>query len=351
MHQFQGSEKDAIIFDAVDCYRQRFPGMLLTSTNNNYANRLFNVALTRARGKFIAVTNVGYMENKNLSSGLLFSKLISKYKRSDGCLKGEQLERCFIGSSLPCYQWYTSNEAEAIYLRDLSNGKKEICIDIPGKLELSYDSSKKLSETLNKMRSSGIRIQIRAESKKVLPTCLQPFSIENKYIANPITLIDKRVIWFGEPLSAANFTSEGQTLKMQFRPVIRFEGRHTANALYGFMEMNRTIDQASLARDGEAGDKTLASFISAYTQCKKCGSPMKLLKSRGKYFMGCSNYPNCKSTELITVDLIERYFVSFGKTGKHCPQDHTSLEAKLGPYGVYVQCCGLARHKFKLDEI
>ena len=31
------------------------------------------------------------------------------------CLKGEQLERCFIGSSLPCYQWYTSNEAEAIY--------------------------------------------------------------------------------------------------------------------------------------------------------------------------------------------------------------------------------------------
>lgn len=51
VHQFQGSEKDIIIYDAVDCYRQRFPGMLLTSSNNNYANRLFNVALTRAKGK------------------------------------------------------------------------------------------------------------------------------------------------------------------------------------------------------------------------------------------------------------------------------------------------------------
>lgn len=66
VHQFQGSEKDAIIFDSVDCYRQRFPGMLLTSMRNNYANRLFNVALTRAKGKFIAVANIGYMENKNL---------------------------------------------------------------------------------------------------------------------------------------------------------------------------------------------------------------------------------------------------------------------------------------------
>lgn len=44
VHQFQGSEKDVIVYDAVDCYRMPYPGMLLTSTGNNYANRLFNVA-------------------------------------------------------------------------------------------------------------------------------------------------------------------------------------------------------------------------------------------------------------------------------------------------------------------
>ena len=49
VHQFQGSEKDMIVYDAVDCYRMPYPGMLLSSEQNNYANRLFNVAMTRAK--------------------------------------------------------------------------------------------------------------------------------------------------------------------------------------------------------------------------------------------------------------------------------------------------------------
>ena len=53
VHQFQGSEKDVIIYDAVDCYRMQYPGMLLSSMANNYANRLYNVAVTRAKGKML----------------------------------------------------------------------------------------------------------------------------------------------------------------------------------------------------------------------------------------------------------------------------------------------------------
>ena len=34
-----------------------------------------------------------------------------------------------------------------------------------------------------------------------------------------------------------------------------------------------------------------------------------------------------------------------------CVQCGYSLEAKAGKYGVYVQCCGAQRHKYKLDEI
>lgn len=50
VHQFQGSEKPVIIYDAVDCYRMPYPGTLLTSLKNDTANRLFNVAVTRAKG-------------------------------------------------------------------------------------------------------------------------------------------------------------------------------------------------------------------------------------------------------------------------------------------------------------
>ena len=84
VHQFQGSEKDVIIYDSVDCYRMRAPGILLTSQVNENANRLFNVAMTRARGKFVCVSNVDYMFKKKLSSSLIFSKLLHK----SGILRG-----------------------------------------------------------------------------------------------------------------------------------------------------------------------------------------------------------------------------------------------------------------------
>ena len=64
MHQFQGSERDTIIYDAVDCYRMQYPGALISSTANNYANRLYNVAVTRARGKMVSIVNMDYMKTK-----------------------------------------------------------------------------------------------------------------------------------------------------------------------------------------------------------------------------------------------------------------------------------------------
>jgi superfamily I DNA and/or RNA helicase len=66
VHQFQGSEKPVVIYDAVDCYRMLYPGTLLTSLKNDTANRLFNVALTRAKGKFVLVANIDYLKRKNI---------------------------------------------------------------------------------------------------------------------------------------------------------------------------------------------------------------------------------------------------------------------------------------------
>ena len=94
----QGSEKDVIVYDAVDCYRIPYPGMLLTSTGNNYANRLFNVALTRAKGKFIGVANIAYMDNKNLSSNLMFERVIEGQRRKPSCLTGQELHENVLRS-------------------------------------------------------------------------------------------------------------------------------------------------------------------------------------------------------------------------------------------------------------
>jgi len=353
VHQFQGSEKDVIVYDAVDCYRQRYPGMLLTSTNNNYANRLFNVALTRARGKFIAVANVSYMENKNLSSNLMFSRLINRYKHTPQSIEGNKFADVLLNSTYPCFQWLNAQDGTESFIRDLINAKKEILIDIPAEISCAEQVVSRICNALKQAKNSGVKVVIRAEEKLTLPRELKQFAVENRYIANPIALFDRQIVWFGEPLSNANFKSEGIVLPTKYRPIIRFAGTHTANSLYGFLEMNRTVDQGTLSSEqgSENDGATFAAYVSNNMHCHKCGRPLKLIKNKGKFFLGCSGYPNCQCSEMVTVDLIEQYFFSIGKLGKYCPQDHTSLEAKLGQYGVYVQCCGLARHKFKLDEI
>ncbi|MCG3056909.1 Upf1 family helicase, partial [Escherichia coli] len=52
VHKFQGSEKDLMIFDTVDSHPFSKPGILLI---NELADRLINVAITRAKGKFIMI--------------------------------------------------------------------------------------------------------------------------------------------------------------------------------------------------------------------------------------------------------------------------------------------------------
>ncbi|PNB76406.1 DNA helicase, partial [Pseudomonas sp. FW305-BF6] len=61
VHRFQGSECDVIIFDTVDTKPQYSPGYILTDQNSD---RLINVALTRAKGKFIHITDIPFMKKK-----------------------------------------------------------------------------------------------------------------------------------------------------------------------------------------------------------------------------------------------------------------------------------------------
>ena len=354
VHQFQGSEKDVIIYDAVDCYRMPYPGMLLTASTNNYANRLFNVALTRAKGKFVGVANISYLENKNLSKNLMFERMIAQQRRKPSCLTGRQLaiSKSNIGKSeMSFYEYFAASKQ---ILADLTAAKSEIRIDIPDK-PTDDICLRQIAEALRAAKTRGIKVVVRAESKQGLPSCLRSLAVENQFLANPVVLIDKKVIWLGMPGSEANFKSEGAILSTTYRPIIRFFGHHTATSLYGFLEMSKTVDQCNVIIKDEQGDavtETFASYVLANTSCPTCGAPMKLQKSRkGSFFLSCSRYPSCTQTQQIDVDLVECYFHSKGRFGKRCQQCNCSLEAKDGYYGLYIQCCGLSKHKYKLDEI
>ena len=354
VHQFQGSEEDVIVYDAVDCYRLPFPGALIASTAGRYADRLFNVAMTRSKGKFICVANGSFMRNKGMSENLMFMQMLKSYRATAPMIPeiirpDDDLEKYY-------FDFVEKENQLDEFIKDLATARREIRIDIPDSPANSDINTTRIAQALAEAQSRGVKVFVRAESKKNLHPTLKCFAVENHYLTDPVTLIDKTVTWFGMPESAACFKIEGRTSAINNRPCIRFWGTHTAKILYGLLEMSQVMDQAKTVEKDAQGNlitDKLSDYVLAHKKCPVCGKPMQLKKSRNqKYFLSCSGYPSCKHTEFVETEFVEEYFYHKGnKNGMLCPRCGCSLEARISRYGIYVQCCGGKRHKYGLDEI
>jgi hypothetical protein len=239
VHQFQGSEKAIIIYDAVDCFRMKYPGVLLTTIKNDTANRLFNVAITRAKGKFVLVTNANYLERKHLSKKLIFTKaMTSIIKEKQNTAGFYVLDEMMPDINENPYIYIEDRETSwSRFIEDLKNANSKIHIDMP---DVIYDIDGAVDElvrTLALKKDEGVSISIRTPEDIVLPMGLQEYRTCFEYVTNPITIIDKKIVWFGHPLYAADFISEGDIIDTEFFPCVRFEGVHTAKSLQAFLEL------------------------------------------------------------------------------------------------------------------
>ena len=342
VHEFQGSEKDMIFYDAVECYFSKFPGRLISETDNNYANRLFNVALTRAKGKFVGVTNVNYMLNANLNASLLFSKFIKEFQFVG--LDGNDIRQPIQLTPNPTTKVFDIAAGNKKFLQDILSAKATINIDIPGTCK-DTPFLNDLAAALKLAMSKNLKVTVRVTDRSKIPAALFPFANEVKFLSDAVTIIDKQIVWFGEPESEANFLVQNKPLFTKYRPIIRFEGTRTASLIFNFLKMRHMPPPPP--------DKSFVSYVRDNVKCPKCGKPMQLKKGNGgKFFLACTGYPTCKKTELVTKQLVNNYFSTCGPYGKMCPKCKTvSLIAKLGKFGLYIECGNLGIHKFKLDQI
>ena len=233
VHQYQGSEKEVIIYDAVDCFRMPYPGTLLSSKKDSKADRLFNVAISRTEGKFVIVANMDFFRQKRISKDLLFSKAVKHIKAEEAIISGEEVISEVEPEDIERSLYYVSSGDDAWdeYIEDIRSAKKSIRIDIPGVLG---DDSKKISElenALNYKEQNGIKIEIRHEESISLTDALEHFARVLPYVDQPMTLIDQNIIWYGEPISAADFMTEGEFINTRYFPCIRFMGKHAARAV------------------------------------------------------------------------------------------------------------------------
>ena len=241
VHQFQGSEKPVIIYDPVDCFRMPHPGILLTQKKNDTANRLFNVALTRTQGKFILVANKGYFFRKRISKDLMFTKCIKELESNWSFLEGvqifeqigtleEEIPYTFLGDRDEVDSWER-------YVQDLDDAMQEIHIELPGPVDSDKDALGQFVSSLEEAKKRKVSIVVKAEIVAAFPKAIQNYITLDSYITTPLTVIDRNVIWFGEPLSNANFISEGKEIRTKTFPCLRFKGRHTARLLRAFLEL------------------------------------------------------------------------------------------------------------------
>jgi superfamily I DNA and/or RNA helicase len=239
VHSYQGSEKDIILYDTVDCYRSKYPSVLLTSTVNDYANRLFNVAVTRARGKFSVIGNMDFFKDKKLSSNTLFSKLYNSCYDSERVINCLDLLKREINNTTDIYRLYNTETGNVAFINDINNAHNEISIDIPNCIDKENCNYSRLVKVLNVAKSRGVSILIRAENMENLPNDLKKFAIQNEFVYNPITIIDRQITWFGEPISKAHFVIGGKIEEPIVRPIIRFLGKNTAKSFYRILEIRR----------------------------------------------------------------------------------------------------------------
>lgn len=205
VHQFQGSQRDIVIYDAVDAKGKiTRPGFLLTASNkenNNISNRLFNVAMTRAKGKFIVVADREFIDSK-LTKGKtegtekfksLFYSLSQHAENNKLIVDAKDLKFLADDNSSGDFITFCSNKEATIALKKDIQASKNIRVDVSGKI-----SDKTLTEIYKKYRLNN-QIDVEINIDQYINKGIDYNSQVNKkdYILINKTIIDNDIIWLG----------------------------------------------------------------------------------------------------------------------------------------------------------
>lgn len=348
VHQFQGSEKDIVIYDVTDSFPRKKISRFLRNTAHNFSNRLFNVALTRAKGKFISVGHHGFVNSMEFPGGNMYAELMKKYRYNSG-VKRYAREIISDLQDVEYSDVFSCGFDIERYLLDIANAKKIIRVELPYQLGLpEFSEFRIVSGLITAKEDEGIKVIIRVRNKNQQPDGMWGVTIENENVLNPLTIIDEKIIWYGFPHKYNTFEHNGQSISIAHNPCIRFVGKHTARNLRVFLDMNKVLDNYVPGENEIAG--SFINYLSQNCKCSKCGSNMKV-KMKNKYYLACSAYPKCKNTSVITHDIAKEYLYAQSNEGIRCPKCNCSLEPIRGQYGLYFKCLGLKEHKYKITEI
>ena len=381
VHSFQGSESDVVILDLTDCYCAPYVSRLLSLHQNELANRLFNVSLSRTKAKLIVLVHRHYFNDKlnpvrkksNKDSVLLLNKFFNWMDCNfNGDINltevsGSQLEQelkaitqlsSFLTpsnnqNSQPMFQYFDNKGRNwDIYLRDLQNAESQIRIDLAGKPTPNQNLYLiKMKEILaRKKKEADFKVIIRASRIEDIPRQLKGFTVISQDATDPVTVIDKTITWYGMPrCNNAFHLKNGNEVASSRNPIFRIEGRFACYQIERILSM----------RDKEANrihglQEEFDAYLSNNVYCPECYAGMHVVIKDANIFLGCNNYPECKTTQSLSEEVVND-FVEKRKEPLICPICGNALSYKAqkvrGSERLLFVCSEDQTHNFTFAEL
>ena len=350
VHQFQGSERNVIVFDAVESYPSTKTGWLMSKNDNGSVTRLINVAVTRARGKLITVANRGYWINKFNGSDHAFYKLVQHLLQSGNVVgvKEQKIQQYMdglqFGSDIQVFT--TQADAYDLFAKDVGKSKKNLLVSIPGTAKFGVSEGYTL-ELFKKASSNGSRLMFKAKSTEDLPKEWREYTWDCDNAVLPTVLVDDKVLWYGFPQAGGMFKDGTTGFSTVFPVWIRFSGAHTVEMIKSLAALDlRSMNNMSIPMTEKKSGKLggIAAYVAKHETCPKCGYPMMLSKTKtGKVNLLCSH---CSNTEFLSPASVNHYIQMSGVV---CPTCKKPIYCGLSSKGLYLKCPGL--HWPKIEEI
>lgn len=172
VHQFQGSERNVIIFDAVESYPSKQAGWLMSKNENNSLARLINVAITRAKGKLIVVANRGFWLKKFEGTKNTLYLLIQHILKNGNVVdvKNKQVNEFYqsldVGGIMSIHSSVQS--CIDILVSDIEGAKRKILISLPDNRLVSENAVPIEGAILSAIKN-GVACEIKANNVTELP--------------------------------------------------------------------------------------------------------------------------------------------------------------------------------------
>ena len=362
VHQFQGSERDVVIIDAVESFPAKRLGILTSNNENGSLDRLVNVAATRARGKLVTVASGRFWDIQTRESKNAFGKLIAHHRAEDMVASAgsgdlaEVLGEMYTGPNITVI--LDAEDAMSRFLHDINRAVHKIAISMPdGRLVDPFQE--RTLASLREAKARGVDIVMKCRNWKDLPKDWKGLGWQSDDADSPLVIIDEGTAWYGMPLSQGRFvSSKGEGAAVVLQSPMRIKGKCTIEMLSSLADMqSRMVDgrkHSLQQRSGvSAGDKDgksqggLSLYMRKNMKCKRCGGPMKLERGfkSGKFYAKCT-VKACGETELVDKGFVNHYLCV---RQARCPKCKSHLEARISKFGIYIQCD--RGHTIKLDEV